>query len=464
MPVSAEQLFDWHEQPGAFLRLAPPWVTVRLEHFEGIRDGDRAVIRLGPEPGLRWVAEHFDYRAGEQFCDRQVRGPFSAWTHVHRVESDGPDASYLADDIHYRVPLGKLGETLGGSIARRQLDRQFAYRHRITDDDLRLHAQYNPAGRRLRVAVTGASGLIGSALTALLTTGGHEVLRLVRRAPVATDEVGWDPCTGEVEAARLEGLDAVIHLAGENVFALRWTEAKKARIYASRVDGTRLLAEALAGLDNPPRALLCASAVGYYGDRERERLTEDAPPSDAGFLPAVVRDWEAAAAPAADAGIRVVHHRIGVVLTPAGGALRLMLPAFLLGLGGRIGPPEQYFPWIVLDDVIGAFYHSLWTPSLEGAVNMTAPEPVTKATFTRTLAGILHRPAVLNVPSSVLATVSGQAAREMLLTSARVIPERLQQTGYTFRYPDLAAGLRHQLGRTDPPPVASATDTSSTVS
>ncbi len=282
-----------------------------------------------------------------------------------------------------------------------------------------------------------------------LTTGGHTLKRLTRSGPTGENEILWDPRTDRIETAKLEGVDAVIHLAGENVFG-RWTPAKKQRIYSSRADGTRLLAEALAELDDPPEAFVSASAVGYYGDHGTEQITEESKPRDPGFLSEVCEAWEAATEPAAAVGIRTVQMRTGIVLTPAGGALRLMLPAFWLGLGGRVGTRNQYFPWITLDDVLGGFYHALWTDDLEGPVNLTAPTPVTMEAYTNTLADILHRPAFLNVPSSLVRTIGGEMADEMILASARAMPQKLRDTGYEFGSSTLEEGLRHVLGRMSP--------------
>jgi len=449
MPVSAKDLFAWHDRPGAFQRLVPPWAPVRLESFEGIREGDRAVIRLGPRPlSIEWVAEHHDVIEGEQFCDRQVSGPFSHWDHTHRMEAIDGATSRLVDEIEYALPAGPIGRQVGEWFAEPELERQFAYRHRITRRDLELHNRYNPDGRSLTVAVSGASGLVGSALSAMLTTGGHTVVPLVRSGPAGDDEILWDPRTGAVEADKLAEVDAVVHLAGENVFGF-WTDAKKQRIYDSRATGTRLLADALASLDNPPDVFISASAIGYYGDHGAERITEDAAPRDAGFLSDVCKAWESAADSAREAGIRVVHPRIGVVLTPAGGALQLMLPAFQFGLGGRVGTPEQYFPWVTLDDVIGGIYHMIWTDKLSGPVNLAAPNPAQMGTYTDTLASVLNRPAFLNPPVPIVKALGGEMAQEMLLTSARIIPQKLLDAGYDFGYAELESGLRHQLGRMD---------------
>ncbi len=448
----AEALFQWHARPGAFERLAPPWTNIELEKHEGIHDGDRAVFYLTFGPlRLKWVAEHHDYEEGRQFKDVQVKGPFRRWEQTHRMKPDasGTGASLLHDHLTNELPLdGVLGSYTDGRV-RRQIERQFAYRHRITRQDLALHQRYG-AGRTLKVAVSGSHGLIGSHLMHLLTAGGHEVHRLVRSRPTGEGEIYWNHRREEIERKKLEGLDAVIHLAGENPFAPRWTDEKKMRIYRSRIQGTQFISETLAALDDPPDALVCASAIGYYGDRGDERLTEESAPGEAGFFPAVCREWEEAAQPAAEAGIRTVHLRTAVVLTPARGALPLMLVPFPLGLGGTAGRKGQWFPWISLDDVLGGYYHALMT-DVEGPINLSAPHPITMQTFAETLAGVLHRPAALHVPSAVLRLLMGEAADALALTSARVIPRRLKQSDYAFFHPDLEEALRHQLGYTTAP-------------
>ncbi|HET6569837.1 MAG TPA: TIGR01777 family oxidoreductase, partial [Rhodothermales bacterium] len=440
----AEQVFTWHERPGAYERITPPWADIELKKFEGIREGDRAVLRvpLGPMH-VKWVAEHQEYEEGRQFTDVQVKGPFSRWEHVHRVEPDGPDACYLIDEIDFDVPLGKIGEGLTEHRARHRLERRFAFRHRVMQHDLEVHCKYSR--RPLRVAVSGSHGLIGSHLVDFLTSGGHEVVRLVRSKPGA-GEVYWNHREGEIEAEKLEGMDAVVHLAGENIFSLRWTDDKKMRIMQSRARGTRLIAEALAKLKNPPAVLLSASAIGYYGDRGSEMLTESSSPGDDMFLSLVAQEWEQASEPAAEGGIRVVNPRMAVVLSPAGGALELMLPVFKMGLGGRVGTKHQFFSWIGLDDVLYALYHCIWTDAVQGAANFSSPEPATMPSFTKTLAHVLSRPAFLNPPTPLVRLVSGEAAEELILPSARVLPQKLLDTGYQFAYPALEDALRHQLG------------------
>jgi uncharacterized protein (TIGR01777 family) len=297
----------------------------------------------------------------------------------------------------------------------------------------------------MRIAVTGASGLVGSALVPALRAGGHEVLRLVRREPRGADEVRWDPAAKTIEAARLEGLDAVVHLSGENIADGRWTDAKKARLRSSRVGSTRFLSETLAGLARKPSVLVSASAVGYYGDRGEAWLAENALPAT-DFFGQLSVEWEAAAAHAAHAGIRVVHPRTGIVLSPAGGALAKMLLPFKLGIGGVVGSGRQYFSWIALDDVVGVIHHMLARSDLSGPVNVAAPEPVTNAELTKTLGRVLGRPTFVPVPAFALRIAFGEVA-DALLASTRLRPERLLETGYRFRYPELEGALRHVLAR-----------------
>jgi uncharacterized protein len=297
----------------------------------------------------------------------------------------------------------------------------------------------------MKVVVTGARGLIGSALVPALLAGGHSVSRLTRGEPREEGEYRWDPAAGQIDPAALEGVDAGVHLAGESVGG-RWTSAKKERILRSRVDGTRTLSESLATLQPAPSVLVCASAVGYYGDRGDELLTEESGPGE-GFLADVVRHWEEASSPAEEAGIRVVRLRLGIVLSSAGGALKSMLPAFRLGIAGRLGSGRQHMSWISIDDAVAAYRHALETVSLRGAANATSPNPVTNEEFTKTLGRVLRRPTLLPVPALALRIVFGEFAEQGLLSSARVVPRRLEQSGFEFRHPELEQALRHVLGR-----------------
>ncbi|MGE5284708.1 MAG: TIGR01777 family oxidoreductase [Actinomycetota bacterium] len=300
----------------------------------------------------------------------------------------------------------------------------------------------------MRIAVSGSTGLVGSEVVSSLYAAGHEVVRLVRHAPVPGEKaVRWDPAKGEVDAAGLEGLDVVVHLAGENIGSGRWTAARKAAIRDSRVNGTRLLCDALAGLARPPKTLACASAVGYYGDRGEEVLTEESTPG-AGFLPGVCREWEAASAAAARKGIRVVALRFGMVLSPKGGALARMLPLFRAGLGGVIGGGRQFVSWVALDDLPRIILHALHRVDLSGPVNAVAPRPVTNREFTEALGKALSRPTMFPVPAFALRLAVGrEMADALLLSSARVLPKRLLDTSFTFLSPELEPALRRLLDR-----------------
>lgn len=295
------------------------------------------------------------------------------------------------------------------------------------------------------VGVTGASGLLGSALVPALRAAGVEVRRFVRRE-AREGEIAWDPSSGNIDGAAVDALDAIVHLAGENVGG-RFTEAKKARIRRSRVEGTRLVAEALARARPKARTLISASAVGIYGDRGAECLDESASPGH-GFLASVCREWEAATEPAATAGVRVVTARFGVVLAPQGGALQRMLRPFALGLGGRIGTGDQYMSWVAIDDAVGAVVHALSSDALAGPVHVTAPEPVSNAELTRVLGRVLRRPTPFAVPRVALEIALGsEFVREALFASTRALPTRLVSTGYSFLFPALEPALRHMLGR-----------------
>jgi uncharacterized protein (TIGR01777 family) len=296
----------------------------------------------------------------------------------------------------------------------------------------------------MRIAVTGSRGLVGSALLPFLASAGHSVTRLVRSSP-SGDDVFWDPAEGVRDHSRLEGVDAVVHLAGENIAAGRWTVRRKEEIRRSRVEGTRRLGESLAKLSHRPKVLVSASAIGFYGNRGDEILTEGSRPGS-GFLVRVCQEWEAATDSASRAGIRVVCMRFGMILSPAGGALKKMLLPFRLGAGGRLGSGEQYVSWVAIDDTVGAIHHALRTESLQGPVNVVSSNPVTNAEFTRTLARVLSRPAILPVPASAARLVFGELADALLLGSQRVMPSRLQASGYRFQYPELEGGLRHLLG------------------
>ena len=427
MPAPARELFDWHARPGAFERLNPPFEPVEiLERSGGIAPGARTVLRilLGPVP-TRWVGVHTALEDGRSFADRQESGPFALWEHVHRMLPDGETRSVLEDDVRYVLPL--IGR-VATSRVRERIEAVFAYRHALTAADLARHAEL--PGPPLRVGITGSHGLIGDALAHFLTTGGHMVVRLGRAA----------------KAGEVEGLDAVVNLAGAGVGDGRWTEGRKREIRESRVRTTEAVVAGILRAARRPTVLINGSAMGYYGDRGEMPIDESSS-RGTGFLAEVAEAWEGATRPAEEAGIRVVKLRTGVVLSPESGALAKMLPVFRAGAGGRLGSGKQIFSWIALEDVIGAIHFALRTPSFHGVANVTAPEPVTNAAFTHVLGRVLHRPTVAAVPAPVIRALFGEMGQDSVLSGANVVPRALLDTGFRFRWPGLEDALRFGLGK-----------------
>ena len=299
----------------------------------------------------------------------------------------------------------------------------------------------------MNVLISGASGLVGSELVTFLTQNGHHIKRLVRKEPNRdASEIKWEPASSEIEQTDLEGLDAVVHLAGENIAGGRWTSQRKALIRDSRVQGTRLLSETLAKLERPPKVLVSASAIGFYGDRGDEVLNEESNPGS-NFLAQVCKEWEAACEAVGKKDIRVVNLRFGVILSASGGALAKMLLPFKMGVGGVVGSGSQYMSWIAIDDAVGAIQHALLTESLHGAVNVVAPTPVTNREFTKTLGRVLKRPTLFPMPAFAARLAFGEMADELLLASTRVESAKLISSNFQFQFPELENGLRHVLGR-----------------
>jgi uncharacterized protein len=446
--VPVKELFNWHNRPQTFERLTPSWEKVKvIERQGGIQDGGRAVLEVKQGPfRRRWVAVHGDYIEGTQFVDEQVQGPFAKWVHTHQMLPETETTSLLKDHIEYRPPLGFLGQAVAGSYLRKKLEWVFSFRHARTQNDLK---RYHPYAQQppLKIAVTGASGLIGSALTTFLSCAGNEVKTLVRRRPqLESPEIFWDPYHQELDKASIESMDAVIHLAGENIGAGRWTERRKVAIRRSRVEGTRFLCETLASLKHPPKILLCSSAIGFYGNRGEEALTEESSRGE-GFLPEVCQAWEEATEPARKAGIRVVNVRTGIVLTPLGGALAKMLRPFQIGLGGIIGTGNQWMSWISMEDLLGVYHYLIHTEGFSGPVDATAPNPVTNRSFTKTLGKVLGRPTFFPLPGFMVKALFGEMGQALLLEGQRVQPAKLAASGFSFIYPDLESALRWELGR-----------------
>jgi uncharacterized protein len=453
--ASLAEVFSWHGRPGAVVRLTPPWTPVQVRREAGsLQDGQ---VVFGLPGGLSWVATHQPdaYDPPNVFADT-LESPLLPWRHRHEFSAAGERATLVTDVVETPLPA-------------RALRSMFVYRHRQLGADLAALARARAVcPDTLTIAVTGSGGLIGTALTALLTTSGHRVIRLVRRPARHTGERYWRPEDPEPEL--FDGVDAVVHLAGASIGG-RFTPDRKREIWDSRILPTRRLAELAAATagrtpDAPTaatapaaaapggrlRAFVTASAIGFYGpDRGDEILTETSP-RGAGFLADVVAAWEDAATPAAAAGIRTVQVRTGIVQTPRGGMLRLLSPLFAVGLGGRLGSGKQWLSWIGLDDLLDIYRRAVLDPGLSGPVNAVAPEPVRNADYTRTLAGVLRRPAVLPVPGLGPRLLLGdEGARELAQASQHVQPERLIAAGHEFRQPELDGALRHVFGREESP-------------
>lgn len=436
-----DEVFAWHARPGAIVRLTPPWLPVRVAaETASLRDG-RAELAL--PGGLRWVARHDPaaYDPPRRFADELASLPLRValpWRHIHEFTALTPSATQITDRVVTPLPAGFLRPVMG-------------YRHHQLAGDLAAHQWARQLrSEPLTVAITGSSGLVGSALAALLTSGGHRVIRLVRRAPADDSERRWDP--DDPDPGLLRGTSALVHLAGASI-AGRFTAGHKRSIRASRITPTRRLAELAAATPGGPAVMVTASAIGYYGPRRGdELLTEDSPRGD-GFLADVVAGWEAASAPAQDAGLRVVLVRTGIVQSPRGGTLRLLWPLAEVGAGGRLGGGYQWVSWIGIDDLTDIYYRALTDDTLAGPVNATAPHPVRNAGYARTLALVLRRPLQLPVPGLGPRLLLGaEGASELAGADQRVSPRRLLRDGHRFRHPELEPALRHLLGRARPCP------------
>ncbi len=446
--VPVKELFNWHNRPRVFERLTPPWEKVKIiEKGDGIKDGSRVVLEMKQGPfRRRWVAIHNNYVEGTQFADEQVQGPFAKWVHLHQFLPETDSASILIDHIDYKAPLGFIGQLVAGRFIFKTLDRLFSFRHTRTQNDL---GRYHPYARQppLKIVITGASGLIGTALATFLSCAGNQVKVLVRRPPkLESSEIYWDPYRGELDKTSIESIDVFIHLAGENIGAGRWTSKRKEEIRRSRVEGTRFLSETLASLKHRPKVFLVSSAIGFYGNRGDEVLTEESSAGQ-GFLPETCQAWEEATEPARKAGIRVVNVRTGIVLSSLGGALAKMLPPFLMGAGGKLGSGNQWMSWVSLEDLLGIFHYLIHSDQFSGPVNATAPWPVTNTAFTKTLGRVLGRPTFLPMPAFAVKTLFGEMGEALLLEGQQVKPAKLVNAGFSFLYPNLEAAFRWELGK-----------------
>lgn len=488
MPVSADELSAWHFREGALTRLIPPWENARVIRTSGpLANGSLVVIELRKGPvKIHWYAIHDRVEPGKGFRDTQQKGPFHKWVHEHRFQQLESGKSTLEDCVNYQEPFPPLGRWFGAGFIRGELNRQFQFRHARTFNDLRRGAERkkisranvntdanknadlrsgNSSGNNLGnsaqtiapqvgknlaanvVAISGATGMVGRQLAGFLSCAGDSVRRIVRTTKGARDgDILWNQTSGEFDLAKLEGCDAVVHLAGENIAGGRWTDQRKKLILSSRVDGTRQLCQALARLKNKPKVLICASGVGFYGAGDDKQFDETSALGK-GFLAQICKEWESATQAASDAGIRVVNMRIGIVISAQGGVLTKLLTPFLLGAGGPIAGGRQGMSWIALDDLLAAITFAIDNENISGALNATAPAPLSNRDFGLVLARVLHRPFLAPLPAFVVRAIFGEMGQELLLQGAFVQPKKLLEHGFRFDFPKLESVLRFELGR-----------------
>ncbi|MCU0707635.1 MAG: TIGR01777 family oxidoreductase [Pirellula sp.] len=454
---SRDAVFRYHENPGAIDRLIPPWENVRIAQRSDSLEVGSEVELVQSIFGIRksWLARHTELDPGHHFTDVMVHGPFARWIHRHEFESVGEDACELSDRIEYQLPLAPFS-AIADAWVRTKLNAMFAFRHRITADDLRseqnLRNHTANLGRTPRIAITGSSGLIGRRVADLASVWGWHVIRILRPAsrvdatpfPRTVESVVWD-LSGVSPPSALSDLDAVIHLAGHGIAEERWSDAVKKKIWSSRVDGTRALVDGLRALPVPPKRMVCASGIGIFGDAGDRPCTEESPAGQ-GFLSDLAIAWESAAQEFSTSAHSVVQARLGVVLHPRAGALAKMLTPARLGLGGPIGSGRQYWPWVHVDDAANILLHLAMIPDASGPYHVVAPQTVTQREFAKTLGKVLHRPSFMPVPEMGLRLLMGEMAGPLLLASVRAETPKLLASGYTFRFPELQGAFKNLLG------------------
>ncbi|MBL6732925.1 MAG: TIGR01777 family protein [Candidatus Poseidonia sp.] len=450
--VPVDRLWSWYDSSGAFRRIMPEWEGIEPVEAGKLVDGEqtRFKIRLGPLRPM-WVARHHGVQSGEVFNDVMEKGPFGAWDHEHRFVPVTTTTCELVDTVNWRLPFHPLTFWTAPITVKGRLNQMFAYRTARVESDLNriMKTAHLP---RQRILISGSTGLIGMQLCAYLAAAGHHITRLVRPTTVlpsdaqGDDTVVWNDRTGEIISGDLNGFDTVIHLAGAGIGDRRWNAKRKDEIVSSRTVPTANLVAKLVSLDRPPKAFLCGSAIGFYGNRGDERLDEASAPGT-NFLAETCVAWEAAAQPALDAGIRTVFMRTGIVTTPMGGALQKLLLPSKFGAGGPAGGGKQFYSWISLADQVYAIDHLMMTETCEGVYNLTAPEPVTQKVYAKTLGRVLRRPAFAPAPGFALRLLLGEMAQALVLDGQRVLPRRLLESGYEFEHADLETCLRQCLGR-----------------
>lgn len=444
---SRQELYRYHARPGALQRLIPPWEnTSVISSDNSLQPGSLVQLKMhAGKIGFTYTAEHTANIPDNMFVDIQKKGPLSHWEHSHYFY-DEDDGSRLHDIIEYALPLHPL---LPKGIVKKvntMLFRMFRHRERQLHHDLDRHALYSTSP--MKILISGASGVIGSHLVPFLTTGGHEIYRLVRRTPIPNNnEIFWNPAHNYIDTESIPEIDCVIHLAGEYIGLGRWSKARKKRVMQSRIDGTTLLAKTAAHLSPKPRVFISSSATGFYGHKGNKIITEESGKGQS-FLANICSEWENAANRATKAGIRTVILRMGVGLSSRGGALCKLADA-PAGIVKSFGSGNQFFSWISMDDLISAILHCMQKPSISGPVNIVSPNPVTNTCMNESAARLLRKPLLPSVPAPVLKILFGQMANELLLASCKAYPAKLLESGFSFSHPSFDDALKCQLGLFD---------------
>lgn len=443
LPINTKDLFNWHKRPGALERLTPGWSKMKiLKSSGGIELGGWVQLKTGPLGGILWELVHDDYQEGILFTDRALKSPFKSWKHKHVFESLGDQQSLLKDYIQYEMPWGC---TPFKFYIENLLERIFKARMLRLLDEINFFG-LNTDATPLTLAITGSSGLIGESLLPLLKLKGHCIRIIQRGDPIQSENsiYYYNAINGNGLKTALEGVDVVVHLAGEPILGY-WTQAKKEAIYQSRVYNTRLLVKAIKELKIKPNAFVMASAVGYYGN-STDGVNEYSPKGK-GFLPIIVADWESEATPLKEMGIRLVQLRLGTILSAKKGLLPLVTPFFSIGLGHVLGNQKNYFPWIDIEDVVNVFYHAIIHTTWSGIINVVAPEIITQNIFSSMLATTLKRPCAFTISEKFLKLIGGEFATTCCLNNQKIVSNKLPKYNYKFMFPSLKASLTRQLGQ-----------------
>lgn len=449
--ASKQELWNWYNSPGAFRRIMPEWEGIKPVQVGSLKDGEETIFKVSIGPIKRkWIARHHSVVENETFSDRMMKGPFGKWNHQHSFVGSGNNTE-IQDTIDWKLPLHILTGWTAAITVIPRMNQMFRYRSEKVANDLTQIKKTRDLPRQ-RVLVSGSTGMIGLQLCAFLEAAGHEVHRLLRidsKLPAdinSENVIRWNDKTGDVIKGDMNGFDSVIHLAGAGIGDKRWSPKRKDIIRNSRVIPTTNLSKILAGLDQPPKAFLSGSAIGYYGDQGTTLVDESSSKGD-GFLSNICSEWEQASSVAEEAGIRVSHLRSGIVISPLGGALAKLLLPTKMGGGGPVGGGRQIQSWISLDDEIYAIHHLMMQDTSQGAYNLTSPNSVSQKVFAKKLGRVLRRPAFMPLPKFALQLMFGEMGKVLIIEGQDVKPTRLQESGFVFTYSDLENCLRNCLGR-----------------